>query len=60
MKNCNINELPEEYQELYANKIYSEVIQEKIKYDNQTMVSLIDYFIENEEYEKCKKLKKLN
>ncbi len=59
MRNILIAELPNEYKELYANKIYTDIIQEKIKYDNITIDGVIDFFIETEEYEKCEKIKKI-
>jgi len=57
MKSIIIEELPLEYKELYANKIYTDIIQEKIKYCDDTINGIIAYFIEKEEYEKCEKIK---
>jgi len=57
MKHVNINELPEDYRNLYANKIYFEIINEKISYDKKTIDDIVDYFITTEDYMKCKNLK---
>ena len=56
MNNINFEELPEDYRELYANKLYTEMIQEKKKFNSETIESLKDIFIQNEEYEKCEKI----
>jgi len=53
MKHLVINELPLEYQDLYANKIYFEITKEKIIYDSETISMLLNYFIKNEDYDKC-------
>ena len=58
MNNINLKELPNDYKKLYANKIYIDITHEKIKYDDTTINSVIDFFIEHEEYEKCEKLKR--
>ena len=60
MKTLKITEIPEDYHDLYANKIYHEITQEKILYDKKTINEVIDIFAQSEEYEKCKKLKEIN
>jgi len=57
MKSINLGEIPDDYKDLYANKIFLDIVREKLKYDDKTIKEVIDYFILNEEYEKCEKIK---
>jgi len=55
-KEFNLQDLPVEYKELFANRLYNNLLDGSESYTKDSINTAIEYFSECEKYEFCKKL----
>jgi hypothetical protein len=59
MKEIYLEILPDDYKNLFANKLYNDVINNNEVFSSKTIKHTLNYFESIEEYEKCKQLQNI-